>query len=91
VVAQALGINRTTIYDWLAKYRRGGWNALKAKPVPGRPPKLSGHAIKWVQRMTRAFSIDRICSPTKRSRTMSKHLGQCQRWQPDAFWCDKLL
>ena len=48
VVAQALGINRTTIYDWLAKYRRGGWNALKAKPVPGRPPKLSGHAIKWV-------------------------------------------
>src|SRR5262249_33428119 len=43
VVAQALGINRTTIYDWLAKYRRGGWGALKAKPVPGRPPKLSGH------------------------------------------------
>ena len=48
VVAQALGINRTTIYDWLAKYRRGGWGALKAKPVPGRPPKLSGHAIKWI-------------------------------------------
>jgi transposase len=23
VVTQALGINRTTIYDWLAKYRRG--------------------------------------------------------------------
>jgi len=48
IVAQALGINRTTIYDWLAKYRRGGWGALKAKPVPGRPPKLSGHAIKWI-------------------------------------------
>jgi transposase len=48
VVAQALGINRTTIYDWLAKYRRGGWGALKATPVPGRPPKLSGHAIKWI-------------------------------------------
>ena len=48
VVAQALGINRTTIYDWLAKYRRGGWDALKAKPVPGRPPKLNGRAIKWI-------------------------------------------
>jgi transposase len=48
VVAQALGINRTTIYDWLAKYRRGGWNALKAKPVPARPPNLSGHATKWI-------------------------------------------
>src|SRR6516164_1505586 len=48
VVAQAWGINRTTIYDWLSKYRRGGWGALKAKPVPGRPPKLSGCAIKWI-------------------------------------------
>jgi transposase len=48
IVAQALGINRTTIYDWLAKYRRGGWDALKAKPVPGRPPKLSGRTIKWI-------------------------------------------
>jgi transposase len=48
VVAAALGINRTTIYDWLAKYRRGGWGALKAKPVPGRPPKLSGRVIKWI-------------------------------------------
>ena len=48
VVAEALGINRATIYDWLARYRRGGWGALKAKPVPGRPPKLNGRAIKWV-------------------------------------------
>jgi len=48
VIAEALGINRTTIYDWLAKYRRGGWGALKAKPVPGRPPKLNGRAIKWI-------------------------------------------
>jgi len=48
IVAAALGINRTTIYDWLAKYRGGGWGALKAKPVPGRPPKLSGRAIKWI-------------------------------------------
>jgi transposase len=48
VVAAALGINRTTIYDWLAKYRRGGWGALKAKPIPGRSPKLNGRAIKWI-------------------------------------------
>src|ERR1700758_1445297 len=47
-VGKAFGINRTTIYDWLAQYRRGGWDALKAKPVPGRPPKLSGRAIKWI-------------------------------------------
>jgi hypothetical protein len=40
VVASVIGINRSTIYGWLAQYRRGGWGALKAKPLFGRPPKL---------------------------------------------------
>jgi transposase len=41
-VAQALGMTRAAVYAWLAKYREGGLEALKARPVPGRPPKLSG-------------------------------------------------
>jgi transposase len=40
-VAAALGLHRKTVYGWLAKYRDGGWGALMAKPVPGRPPRLS--------------------------------------------------
>jgi transposase len=48
IVGKALGLNRTTIYAWLATYRGGGWGALKAKPVPGRPPKLSGKPMKWI-------------------------------------------
>ena len=48
VVGKALGINRTTIYVWLASYRRGGWGALKAKPLAGRPPKLDGKKLQWV-------------------------------------------
>src|ERR1700693_1376631 len=34
-VGKAFGLNRTTIYDWLAQYRRGGWGALKTKPLGG--------------------------------------------------------
>lgn len=41
-VAQTLGLHRKTVYGWLAKYREGGKDALKARPVPGRPPRLSG-------------------------------------------------
>jgi len=50
VVAKAMGINRTTIYDWLALYRRGGWDALKAKKRGGRPRKLNGKAMAWIYR-----------------------------------------
>ena len=48
MAARIFGVGRTAIYRWLAQYRRGGWGALKAKPVPGRPPKLDGRALKWV-------------------------------------------
>src|SRR5882724_4936527 len=48
VVARSLRIGPRTIYGWLAQYRRGGWGALKAKPLFGRPPKLDGRAMQWV-------------------------------------------
>jgi transposase len=48
VVGSAIGINRTTIYDWLAKYRDGGWGALRSRPTPGAKPKLDGRKMKWV-------------------------------------------
>jgi transposase len=48
VVSRVIGINRSTIYGWLAQYRRGGRGALKAKPLFGRPPKLDGKKLKWI-------------------------------------------
>lgn len=44
-VADVLGLHRKTVYGWLAKYREGGKDALRAKPVPGRPRKLLGPQI----------------------------------------------
>jgi transposase len=35
-------MTRAAVDSWLAKDREGGLEALRAKPVPGRPPTLSG-------------------------------------------------
>lgn len=48
VVIAALGFSRPRIYEWLAAYREGGLDALRAKPISGRPPKLDGKALDWI-------------------------------------------
>ena len=48
VVAQAIGLTRAAVYAWLAQARRGGEAALRAKPIPGRPRKLTGPQVRRV-------------------------------------------
>lgn len=48
VVIGALGFSRSCIYEWLSRYRSGGWHALRAVPLNGRPRKISGPQIKWI-------------------------------------------
>jgi transposase len=45
-VIRSLGMTRPRIYVWLAAYREGGIEALKAKKLFGRPPKLNDKALK---------------------------------------------
>jgi transposase len=47
-IAAALGMARSTVFGWVAKYREGGRDALRARPVPGRPRKLSGVQMRKV-------------------------------------------
>lgn len=47
-VARVLGISRGTIYNWLALYRNGGWDALDAQKRGGRKRKLDGKAMSWL-------------------------------------------
>ena len=47
-VMRVMGFARTVIYDWLNKYRAGGIEALRALPIPGRPPKLTEQQRAWV-------------------------------------------
>lgn len=41
VVAASLGVGRSTVFRWKSQFLQGGDSALAAKPVPGRPPKLT--------------------------------------------------
>jgi transposase len=50
-VAAGLGINRRTIYRWLASYHYGGEQALAAKPIPGAPSKLNAKQISQLAKM----------------------------------------
>ena len=47
-VIRTLGFARSVIYHWLATYREGGIDALRAKPISGRPSKMTGKQLEWV-------------------------------------------
>jgi transposase len=47
-VIEALGFHRSCIYEWLARYRSGGWHALRAIPLKGRPRRITGKQMKWI-------------------------------------------
>ena len=52
-VIATLGFSRACIYNWLARYRAGGWHALKSGKHSGRPKKLDGTQIAWLYKTIR--------------------------------------
>ena len=52
-VAAFLEVDASTVRRWRAAFRRRGQRALAAKPVPGRPSKLSATQEKIIRRWLR--------------------------------------
>ena len=52
-VAAAYGVNVRSVFRWLADFANGGQNALLAKPIPGRPPKVSTDELRWLAKAVR--------------------------------------
>ena len=50
-VVKALGFSRGRIYEWLARYRKGGIEALRFQGIPGKTPKLSAVDLKKLARL----------------------------------------
>jgi transposase len=49
-VIASLGMGRRGIYRWLAAYAAGGKEALRAKKLFGRTPKVSPNQMQWIYR-----------------------------------------
>lgn len=62
-VARILGVSRVTIYNWLARYRSGGWDALNARKRGGRKPKLDAKAMEWLYNAITAKTPDQYKFP----------------------------
>ena len=43
-----MGLYTNRIFIWLAAYRSGGWQALRARKAIGRPKRLEAKQIRWV-------------------------------------------
>jgi len=49
-VAKMVGVNRRSVRRWNATKKTKGLNALKAKPAPGRPSRLTPQQKEWLRR-----------------------------------------
>jgi transposase len=49
-IAEFLGVAPRTVWRWLARFRQHGPEGLSARPVPGRPPKLTSTQEKVIRR-----------------------------------------
>lgn len=48
LVARTHNVPLRTVFHWLARYRSGGWHALKEGQRSGRPRKVSADVMRWL-------------------------------------------
>ena len=69
VVIQALGFSRACIYEWLAWYREGGWEALRA--APSAVPALLRTTSSATLLSRVLFHVGPYCQDPKRKATVA--------------------
>lgn len=49
-VADVFGISRSSIYDWLHRFKIDGYEGLKTRKAPGAPPVVTGDMDQWLKK-----------------------------------------
>lgn len=55
-VADGLGVNRRALYRWLEQFHYGGPDALKARPIPGRQPKVGAEQMQRLAQIVHQYN-----------------------------------
>ena len=88
-VAEKLGVSSTAVWKWAQALEQAGGDGLKAKPHPGRTPKLTDRQLQRLDRLLRR-------GPTKLGHTtdlwtlrrvvevIQKHFGV--QYDPSGVW-----
>jgi transposase len=90
-VATFLGIDPSSVRRWVRVFRRQGRAGLAARPVPGRPPKLSPAQEKVVRRWlahsptehgfaTELWSARRLAQVIEQEMDLTLHPGYLCAW-----------
>lgn len=88
-VARIVGVHSGSVVRWRDAYKRAGMKALKSKPPPGRPPKLSQAERQQLIRLlkrgpaahgyrTALWTLSRIAEVIRRN--------FCVRYHPSQIW-----
>src|SRR4051794_41821344 len=75
-IAEFLDISPRTVWRWLASFRNRGPEGLTARPVPGRPRKLTVTqekiVLRWLRGSPRGTASPPSCGPPPRLARLSK-------------------
>jgi transposase len=79
VVADGLGVDGRSVRRWKRAYRLGGRERLQARPVPGRPARLTARQrqtlVQWMLKGPERRAIGRPCGRVGALPTWSSSAG----------------
>jgi transposase len=100
-VARALSASRSSVTLWQQVFEQKGWAGLRAKPIPGRPPRLSPKQKCQLERLllkgplaagykTDLWTLRRIAKLIKQHFHVTYHLGHVWKILRGLGWsCQK--
>lgn len=96
-IARKLKVDRRSVRRWKASYLKAGKDAIKAKPAPGRPPKMDSRQRRKLERRllkgarssgypTDLWTCPRIAKLIRREFGVEYHIGHIGKLLRSMGW-----